>query len=59
LYPDPTAAAASPSFDLSSFLPAGFDSSSSYNIGGLVLSGSDLLTLGLVVAGVLVVSAIL
>ena len=45
-------------FDLSSLIP-GFDPSQTYSIGGMVLSGSDLLLLGGLVVGVLVVSAIL
>lgn len=49
----------SSSFDLSSFLPSLPSSDSQFNLGGLVLSGSDLLLLGAVVAGVLVVSAII
>ena len=44
------------SFDFSSLLPA---SDSTYDLGGLVLSGSDLLTVGLAVAAVVVVSAML
>jgi hypothetical protein len=44
------------SFDFSSLLPS---SDSTYDIGGLVLSGSDLVTLGLVAAGIVLVSAML
>jgi hypothetical protein len=48
----------SSTFDLSSILP-GFDYSSSYSVGPVVLSGSDLLTLGIIAASALVISAIL
>ena len=48
----------SPSFDLSSLIP-GFDASQSYNVGGLVLSGSDLLLLGGALVLGLVISAML
>ena len=49
----------SSSFDLSSFFPSLPSSDSQYNIGGLVLSGSDLMLLAAVVVGVVVVSAII
>jgi hypothetical protein len=45
-------------FDLSSLI-SGFDPSQTYNIAGMVLSGSDLLLLGAVVVGILLISAIL
>jgi hypothetical protein len=45
-------------FDISSWIP-GFDPSQTYNIAGMVLSGSDLLLLGALVVGLLVISAIL
>ena len=48
----------SPSFDISSLIP-GFDASQSYNIAGIVLSGSDLLLLGGALVLGLVISAML
>jgi hypothetical protein len=51
-----TSSDGSGSFDFSSYLPS---SDSSYDIGGMVLSGGELLALGGVAVGVLVLSAIL
>ncbi len=57
--PSPPPDSSTSSFDLSSLFPSLPSSDSQYSVGGLVLSGSDLLLLGAVVAGVLVVSAII
>ncbi len=46
-------------FDLSSLFPSLPSSDSQYDVGGLVLSGSDLMLLAAVVVGVVVVSAII